>query len=159
VSGEPTVDIELLADRVARNVLAGVERLIAHGARRIVVFSSYPLVQSPLVSFVDPQAADARRFTGRFDQRLSESIQSLRKPHLELSIFSIGDRMRSILAGHAALGLNDTIHPCQITIPKEKPACHAPDEFLWWDELHPSRRTHQILGDILFDSLANGQVQ
>jgi phospholipase/lecithinase/hemolysin len=159
VRGEPALEIELLAERVARNVCAGVERLIAHGARRIIVFSSYALAQSPLVSIVDPQGADAKRFTDRFDARLTESVPTLRKPHVQLTIFPIGDQMRSIIAQHPAFIINDVVHPCQITIPKEEPACQVPDDFFWWDELHPTRHTHQILGDMLFDSMVSGRDQ
>ena len=71
----------------------------------------------------------------------------------------VGRATADIIAQHSAFSINDIVHPCQITIPKEEPACQAPDDFLWWDELHPTRHTHQVLGDMLFDSLMSGRDQ
>jgi phospholipase/lecithinase/hemolysin len=75
------------------------------------------------------------------------------RPKSSIALFPIGDRMRSIINHPAQFGMTDVSHPCQPTLPKPAAVCSSPDTFLWWDELHPSARTHQILAKALAASL------
>jgi phospholipase/lecithinase/hemolysin len=144
---------EDLADRAARNVRAAVERLAALGARRIVVFSSYPVGQSPLATTTDPQVSQANRFTGRFDEELRRELKLLKPSDAKITIFPIAGLIRSILRSPLKYGIANTSQPCQPTVPKPGTACAAPDSYVWWDELHPTAQMHRLLGKRLAEHI------
>lgn len=54
----------------------------------------------------------------------------------------------------AHLGLSDVHAPFQVTMPQPLPPCADPDGHFWWDEYHPSRRTHQLIAAAMARAIA-----
>jgi phospholipase/lecithinase/hemolysin len=37
---------------------------------------------------------------------------------------------------------------------KTTTVCETPDEYYWWDDLYPSRRAHQLIGEAMAEQLS-----
>lgn len=151
----PALTYATLAHRTAHNIKVDVERLIALGARRILVFSAYPITQMPQTTLVDPQVATAEQFTTAFDRELRRQLRRIPAANVHISIFPIDERMRSVMHHPEEFGLHEVTHACQVTVPKPMPACASPATFVWWDEIHPTAAMHEILGQMLRESLTS----
>ncbi len=61
----------------------------------------------------------------------------------EITLFDTAAAFQRLLADPAAFGLTNTTDPCVNLA--EGTVCPNPDEWLFWDGVHPTARTHEIL--------------
>jgi phospholipase/lecithinase/hemolysin len=88
-----------------------------------------------------------------FNSELATAVAALKAlPDIEIEEFDVFQLFHDVVADKAAYGL-DVVDVACLT-PGDPPfACRNPDEYLFWDGLHPTRAGHAILADAVRDLL------
>ena len=138
--------LQELAAQTVDNIGQSILELSTLGAEQFLVVNSSDLDILPgVIEF--GQTEDARIFTDLVNDLLPAEIDALSQQlDAEIALYdhiAISDKIR---ATPEAYGLSSVENPCQPVFPVE-PVCSAPDEYYFWDEYHPTRRTHQIIGE------------
>jgi phospholipase/lecithinase/hemolysin len=133
--------------------------LADNGAKQFLVVNSSDLDILPgVIEF--GQVEEATLFTDRVNQLLPQKLETLsgQLDGVEIALYdhvAISDEIRSNPQDFGLTNVND---PCQPVFPVEA-RCSAPDEFYFWDEYHPTRKVHQIIGEDMAQFVASHQVK
>jgi len=72
----------------------------------------------------------------------------------EVAVFDTKSLLDDMIADPENYGLSNTSDHC--IKPFEPPyRCDAPDEYLYWDNIHPTAKVHEIIGNAVIDALSN----
>jgi outer membrane lipase/esterase len=72
----------------------------------------------------------------------------------EVMVFDAQDLFDDITANPGMFGLSNTTDPC--IRPNQAPfRCENPEEFLYWDAIHPTAAVHRLLGNAVIDALTD----
>lgn len=151
--------VEELATQTVDNMVESVSSLADSGAKQFLVVNSSDLDILPgVIEF--GQVEEATLFTDTVNKLLPQKLQTLSQQldGVEIALYdhvAISDEIRS---NPQDFGLTNLNEPCQAVFPVE-PVCAAPDQFYFWDEYHPTRRVHQIIGEDMAQFVANHQVK
>lgn len=122
-------------------------RLQGAGARRFLVANAPNLALVPAVRLQGPAAQGAALFLSvSFNNGLAALLNgieaSLGVQIVRLDVFGI---LNAVVANPAAAGFTEVERPCITPAVKIKPYCSNPDQFLFWDGIHPTRAGHRVL--------------
>lgn len=127
----------------AINQLGNVQRLIDAGATQILVPNLPPLGLTPLLNGSPAEADLANAEAGLFNDVLALGLSILpdfsfgRRPHIyQLDTFSL---LNQVVASPATYLLTN------VTGMSQRDAAVDPDTWLFWDDLHPTTRGHNLL--------------
>jgi inosine-uridine nucleoside N-ribohydrolase/phospholipase/lecithinase/hemolysin len=140
--------VEELAAQTVENIVAGVTDLSELGAEQFLVVNSSDLDILPgVIEF--GQVEEATVFTDEVNELLPEALAAISQElGVEIALYdhvAISDEIR---ANPADFGLTNVDDPYQPVFPPEEPPADAqPDEYYFWDEYHPTARTHEIIGE------------
>ena len=138
--------IEELAVQTVDNITEGISDLAASGAEQFFVVNSSDLSILPgIIEF--EQVEDAALFTDEVNDLLPQELSTL-EAELDIDIIfydheAISDEIR---ANPQEFGLTNVEDPAQPVFPVEPPV-ENPGEYYFWDEYHPTRRVHEIIGE------------
>lgn len=156
VSGAQSRLVQAVGD--VASVVAG---LAADGARQILVPTVPDLGLVPAVRAAGAQAAGSF-FSQAFNDALDQALAGLAAdPGLDIVRYDVFDLLREIAANPGAFGLANVGDPClqnfyvaAALVPSQPvTTCGAPDEHLFWDIVHPSARTHEILAQAMREAV------
>lgn len=121
--------------------------LHAAGAQTFLVPNLPNLALTPAVRLQGPAAQGAAQFlASTFNDQLAALLGGLESALglniVRLDVFAI---LNEVVAAPAAVGLTEVAQPCITPGTKVKPFCSKPDEYLFWDGIHPTRAGHRIL--------------
>lgn len=143
------IAVGALADRAAAHVEQAVRRLIRAGGRQFLIVGSVDLAHVPAV-VTQNQQADATLFGNRFDHALTAALQKQAEQGGTRIIWFDHQAFTSELRAHADRhGLTHLNTPCRPVISGNATPCRQPDTYFYWDDWHPTRRVHQLLGTAL----------
>lgn len=151
--------VEELATQTVDNMVESVSSLAELGAKQFLVVNSSDLDILPgVIEF--GQVEEAALFTDLVNQFLPEKLETLSQEldDVEIALYDHVEISNEIRSNPQDFGLTNINDPCQAVFPVE-PVCAAPDEFYFWDEYHPTRRVHQIIGEDMAQFVANHQVK
>jgi len=123
--------------------------LHAAGARAFLVPNAPNLALVPAIRLQGPQvqgAAQALAMT--YNNQLAlllnglEAALGLRIDRLD--VFAI---LNEVVVAPATVGLTEVEKPCITPGTTVKPFCARPDDYLFWDGIHPTRAGHRILAE------------
>jgi phospholipase/lecithinase/hemolysin len=158
-------DVLTLAGRVGRDAAAArlqqavsdvafvIDTLVARGARQLLVPTAPDIGVVPAVVAQGAQAAGSaysRAFNGLLDQSLAGLATSSDVRIARYDVFAL---IQDLAANPGDFGLTDTTTPCLqnfyvasiLDTTRPVTVCTTPNDRLFWDIVHPSARTHQIL--------------
>ncbi|MCB1931085.1 MAG: SGNH/GDSL hydrolase family protein [Candidatus Accumulibacter sp.] len=157
VTGNPIPNVpETLGD------LAGaIGALYAEGARNILVpnvadLSLVPRIREMLALLPPPvaaaQRAQIRGLSMAYNGGLASTLGTLEQLYTGLDIvaFDAFSNLDEIVANAAAYGFTNTTDRCytgdDTGFTGGGTVCANPDDYLWWDGIHPTSALHAILG-------------
>ncbi len=127
-------------------------RLYAAGARTFIVWRAPNVGLTPAIRRLDtisPGAAQlATGLTQGFNAGLDGVVAQLSAglPGIRIVRLDAFGLLNHIVADPAAFGLTDVTSTC--VTPNIPPfTCQSPDEFLFWDGIHPSNAAHAIIAN------------
>jgi outer membrane lipase/esterase len=134
----------------AQGIATQIAILYARGARNFLVWNSPDLGLTPALLALDQvlpgSAAGASFLSQTFnDVFLAAALaEADTLPGIAITRFDAFTRLHEVVAQPQAFGLSNVTSAC-IT-PQSAPFhCQNPDEFLFWDGIHPTRAAHGII--------------
>jgi phospholipase/lecithinase/hemolysin len=133
------------------NQVTNIQRLIDAGATQFVIPNLPPLGSTPRLNAIPKDAAAATAASVLFNQILRTGVDVLRDfnfgRHLhfvQLDVFSLFNK---IIASPSSYALAD------VTTSSQAMGTVDPDTYLFWDDLHPTTRGHNILATTLAEMI------
>ena len=122
-----------------------IQRLIQAGATQILVPNLPPLGLTPRLNGSLSTQVAATAASALFDTYLAAGISLLKdlyaRRHVSIYQLDVFRLMNRIVASPASYGLTNVTEAAQFNIYVD------PDTYLFWDDLHPTTRGHNILAD------------
>jgi phospholipase/lecithinase/hemolysin len=140
----------ILQDAVV-SIANNIARLYSAGARNFVVWRAPDVGVTPAIRALDRVRPGAKilatALTQAFNAGLDGAVAQLRTlPGITIARLDALRLLNDIVATPAAFGLTETATPC--LTPSVRPfTCGTPDEYLFWDGIHPTSATHAIIAD------------
>jgi phospholipase/lecithinase/hemolysin len=137
---------------IQKSLIAIEDNIVAlhrAGARKFLVWNAPNIGLSPAVRILDrfvPGAAQqAELFAITFNDGLDSVLRSLKRLRKsEIVRFDLFRKVTEIIARSRAAGLNVVDATC--VMPNIPPfECQTPDEFFFWDGIHPTRAVHAMV--------------
>lgn len=126
-------------------VMSGVQAFLAAGAKTIIVPNLPDLGLTPLFNGNPQAAAGASLFSQQFNALLHAQLALINGPRIiEIDTFSL---VRNLVANPGQFGLTNVTTTCYsgfVTPIPNGVECANPDEFLFWDLVHPTAQVHEI---------------
>jgi phospholipase/lecithinase/hemolysin len=150
-----------LADQILQTAVTSIAQSIAilhaAGARHFLVWKVPDLSVTPAVraaeAHVPGTAFLANWLTQQFNARLAEAVAQLELVLAveipELDVFSL---IQQVAASPSAFGLRDVTNPC-ITPDVAPFVCQQPDDYFFWDGIHPTHAAHAIIAGAALQAL------
>jgi phospholipase/lecithinase/hemolysin len=144
VTGNPAVISDALT-AIGNNI--GL--LYAKGARKFLVWNAPNLGQTPAIRALDSLypgvAYYAGLLTDAFNANLDHFLSSLEGlPGIEIIRLDVYTKLNQMVGNPGAFGFSNAEAAC--IMPAVPPfECQSPDEFLFWDGIHPTKAGHAII--------------
>ncbi|MUH00589.1 phospholipase [Scytonema sp. UIC 10036] len=140
----------------AENVSGGITSLFNAGARNILVLNVPDLGKTPRGLSLGSNEANLRtQVSQEFNASLAAALSNLSQtlPGINLITFDSAALFQDAIANPAKYGFTNVtescINPVNLTI------CANPNNYLFWDNLHPTTTAHAILGELVFTKLTS----
>jgi outer membrane lipase/esterase len=140
----------------ALNSIAGnIQALYTSGARKFLVWNAARLDLLPAVRALGPVAMTvAHGLTDGFNQGLAQNVLAPLSalPGIQIAQQDIALLMAAIFNSPSDFGLTNVTDPC--VTPNTPPfTCQQPDNFFFWDGIHPTKAVHAIIAQQAADVL------
>ncbi|QFS51641.1 SGNH/GDSL hydrolase family protein [Nostoc sphaeroides] len=154
-----TGSVDALADAAVNNIAFGISQLAAIGAEQFFVVNSTDLAVLPLFEQYSQEAA---KFRDGINKSLPGQLDTLNKElGVEVALYdhvAISNKIRSTPSAFGFTNINDA---CELlyTTGGLEPGCSTPDNYYYFDEIHPTRRVHQIIGEDMSNFLETQKIK
>lgn len=129
------------------SIALNMQRLYAAGARDFLVWVAPNVALTPAIRSLPPAAQGLATFlTQAFNDSLTDLLAQLAAglPGISFRRLDANQILDAIVADPSAFGLDSVTTPC--LTPNDVPfTCKHPDQFLFWDGIHPTKAGHAIL--------------
>ncbi|MCC5604750.1 SGNH/GDSL hydrolase family protein [Nostoc favosum] len=133
-----------------KNVTTAINSLTDVGAKKILVANLPDLGQLPATRN-STNSANLSALTQAHNQGLRRSLKVLSQQHSDLEIVQLDANVlyRDAIANPAAFKFTNVSSPCL----SGDRTCGKPDQFLFWDGIHPTAAAHRIIGETAFSTI------
>jgi outer membrane lipase/esterase len=141
------------AQTVLQNAIASIANhiLLLHqaGARQFLVWLPPNVGLTPAIRRLDQMSPGAAQLAAGLSQAFNANLSTVLTqlsglPGISIARFDASALLNGIVADPAGYGLTNTDQAC--VVPYDEPFfCQAPDEYLFWDGIHPTRAAHTIV--------------
>lgn len=131
-----------------KNLTMAVKSLSAVGAKNILVINLPDLGKLPETR--NSRRADLlNNLTEQHNSSLTISLNSLRQQlnsQINITYYDVNSLFNQILNNPKKFGFTDVTTPClsQVSL------CGQPNEYLFWDSIHPTTAAHKLLAELVF---------
>jgi phospholipase/lecithinase/hemolysin len=133
-----------------KNVTTAINSLTDVGAKKILVANLPDLGQLPATKN-STNSVNLSALTQAHNQGLRRSLKVLSQQHSDLEIVQLDANAlyRDAIANPAAFNFTNVSSPCL----SGSRTCGNPDQFLFWDGIHPTAAAHRIIGETAFSMI------
>ncbi len=151
VGGDPNTIITEAATSVGQNI----QLLWLNGARNFLVWNVPDLGKTPAIIAMNAQDAVSGLLSTFFNPALELALSQVSQlPGIEIKLFDAFTKVDDIVAHPEAYGL-DVVDTACVTPLVPPFDCQTPDEYLFWDGIHPTKTVHGIFALSVADLLAH----
>ncbi len=146
----------------AASVRATVQALAQAGARKFLLVNAPDISVIPETTIIADLPGDAGIFERahrgsrqycREIRRVAESFDD--DDEIEVVVFDLFKFFARLLRKADKFGFSNTTEPCFLTLIRApSPDCNF-DEFIFFDEIHPSARVHAIVGEAMYERVVD----
>ena len=136
---------QVLTDALV-SIQTNISTLHARGARHFLVLNVPNISFIPSITVLGPTAAAvALQFTNGFNAQLEGMLAQLDSlPLIDIQRFDLFGATNRVHDNRDSYGLTNVADPC-ITPNVPPYFCQNPDQYFFWDGIHPTRAVHAIL--------------
>ncbi len=141
------LDVEAAITQAITNLANTVGTLKAVGAEHIMVLGVPDLGLTPFATFNDlgaPLSALTEAFNGALEWTLNQLP-------FDVMLVDMLAMSRQVAADPTAFGFTEVVLPCFDGIN----ICANPDDYLYWDIVHPTTAGHRLIADTVFAALTD----
>ncbi|WP_299405230.1 SGNH/GDSL hydrolase family protein [Acaryochloris sp. IP29b_bin.148] len=153
LAGSNTDDPAVLVEQGVDNLRAGVETLMATGARQFVIPNMLNLGRLPTSATFQREAT---AIAIAFNSRLALSLDNLEletpDPDLEIVEVDLYGFTETIAQAPDRFGYTNTTDPLLTSVIEEQFLPDTPG-FFFWDQFHPTTQAHERFGEAIFKTL------
>ncbi|MEH2143063.1 SGNH/GDSL hydrolase family protein [Nostoc sp.] len=133
-----------------KNLTTAINSLTDVGAKKILVGNLPDLGQLPATR-TSTNSVNLSGLTQAHNQGLRRSLKILSQQHsdLEIVVLDANALYRDAIANPAAFNFTNVTTPCL----SGSSICSNPDQFLFWDGIHPTSAAHRIIGETAFSTI------
>ncbi|WP_298909395.1 SGNH/GDSL hydrolase family protein [uncultured Nostoc sp.] len=133
-----------------KNLTIAINSLTDVGAKKILVGNLPDLGQLPATR-TSTNSVNLSTLTQAHNQGLRRSLKILSQQHSDLEIVQLDANAlyRDAIANPAAFNFTNVTTPCL----SGSDTCSNPDQFLFWDGIHPTAAAHRIIGKTAFSTI------
>ena len=142
------------AANIIQGAIAGVatniQTLYATGAREFMVANSPDLGLVPAVQFLGPEAvAGAGLLSFWYNTFLEGALAQLEAlPGITIHRLDIAGFLEDVIANPGDFGISNAASPCLNFMSDSGAKCDNPEDYLFWDGIHPTVAGHNALAEI-----------
>lgn len=140
--------IQTLALDYASDIGAMVDRLQASGARHIVVWDTPNIGLTPSVGML---GEPGRQLGTWISEAMNGALRARLAGEAGVTLFSVFDLLNGVAADPTAAGFTNVTDACAAII-GQGGSCN-PDEYLFWDGVHPTARGHEMIASAMLDQV------
>ncbi|MEH2284096.1 MAG: SGNH/GDSL hydrolase family protein [Nostoc sp.] len=154
-------------NQAVTNISAAVTSLAAIGAQDIMVVNLPDLGKFPVANFNSQIPSLLSSLTDAHNSSLDATINFLSQqvnPEINIIPFNVNDLFRRIIAEPGEFGLTNATNYCiqdlsviPLSLPTQPIPCN-PDQFLFWDPVHPTTAAHRLIAESALSALKAASV-
>jgi len=143
------------------SIAAAIQRLYAAGARKFLVWRVPDIGLTPALRTIDRLNPGAAQFAGLVTQGFNTALDGVvaqlsALPGSDIARLDAYGLIKQLVNRPDDFGLTDVMDAC--VTPDVAPfACDRPDQFLFWDGIHPTKGVHAITAQEAAHALAAGR--
>ncbi len=137
---DPTVPVN--------NLSTAVSSLADYGAKNIMVVNLPDLGKLPLRNVDSQISSGLNALTEAHNLGLAANLDSLsQKSDINIIPVDVNSLFNEVITAPGEFGFTNVTDSCLSV------ACANPDEFLFWDDIHPTTTAHELVGELAVSAL------
>ena len=154
--------IDAVIDVVDINIRGAIKDIINAGGEDIVIFNLPDLSETPLAQNLTKKDQNKlKQLTNTHNRRLDRLVDNIENnnPDVNLIEIDVNELAEEIFDNPSEFGLtnvNDNFTGIDIVANlNQPPAIGDPNEYFYWDSVHPTTAVHEIIADLVIHELNN----
>lgn len=145
-----------IIDAAVQSIADNMEVLVSHGATHIVVANGPNLGVVPAIVYQGPAVQGVAQYLSEtynlvLEEKLVELEAALPVTVHRMDVFGT---VTTAAIFPELYGFTDTSTPCVLAGPNVHAVCPRPDEYLFWDGIHPTEAGHAVLTAAALEAIA-----